>query len=119
MEVIVDEFRKNNVNIDITILSQHINYVLGVHEDMYKEMANRLNSDELFNVLNEMNVNSFGRVVAYLALVYRMNISEEDVIREAVCLVVPILRDTARVEGSFIRRIFSGVGYALYEWSIS
>ena len=54
MEVIVDEFRKNNVNIDITILSQHINYVLGIHEDMYKEMANRLNSDELFNVLNEI-----------------------------------------------------------------
>ena len=66
-----------------------------------------------------MNVNSFGRVVAYLALVYRMNISKEDVIREAVRLVVPVLRDTARVEGSFIRRICSGVGYALYEWSIS
>ena len=47
-----------------------------------------------------------------------MNISEEDAIREAVRLVVPVLRDTARV-GSFIRRICSGVGYALYEWSIS
>ena len=82
-------------------------------------MANRLNSDELLNVFNEMKVNGFGRVVPYLALVYRMNISEEDVIREAVRLVVPILRDTATVEGSFIRRIFSGVGYALYEWSIS
>ena len=119
MEVIVDELRKNNVNIDITILSQHINYVLDVHEDLYNEMANRLNSDELLNVFNEMNVSSFGRVVAYLSLVYRMNISEEDVIREAVRLVAPILRDTARVEGSFIRRICSGVGYALYEWSIS
>ena len=96
MEVILDELRKNNVNIDVTILSQHINYMLGVHEDMYNEMANRLNSDELLNVFNEMNVNSFGRVV------YQMNISEEDVIREAVRLVVPILRDTARVEGSFI-----------------
>ena len=68
-------------------------------------MANRLNSDELFNVFYEMEVNSFGRVVAYLALVYQMNISEEDMIREAVRLVVPILRDTARVEGSFIQRI--------------
>ena len=93
--------------------------MLRVHEDMYTEMANRLNSDELLNVFNEMNVNSFGRAVAYLTLVCRMNISEEDVIREAVRLVVPILRDTARVEGSFIRRICSGVGYALYEWSIS
>ena len=59
----MDELRKNNVNIDITILSQHINYLLGVQEDMYNEVANRLNSDELLNVFNEMNVNSFGRVV--------------------------------------------------------
>ena len=93
--------------------------MLGVHEDLYNEMANRLSSNELLNVFNETNVNSFGRVVAYLALVYRMNISEEDAIREAVLLVVPVLRDTARVEGSFIRRICSGVGYALHERSIS
>ena len=111
--------QKNNINIDIAVLSQHIHYVLDAHKDMYSEMANRLNSDELLNVFNEMNVNSFGLVVAYLALVYRMNISEEDVVREAVRLVVLILRDTARVGGSFKRRICSGVGYALYEWSIS
>ena len=115
----MDELQKNNVNIDIVILSLHINYALGVHKDMYNEMANRLNSGELLNVFNEMNVNSFGRVVAYLALVYRMNISEEDVIREAVRLVVPILRDTAIVEGSSIRRIFSGVGYICTVRSIS
>ena len=119
MELIVDELRKNNINIDIAVLSQHIHYALGVHEDMYNEMANRLNSAELLNVFNEMNVNSVGRVVAYLALVYRMNISEEDAVREAVRLVVPVLRDIARVEGSFVRRICSGVGYALYEWCVS
>ena len=118
MEIIADELRKNGVDVDVQVLSSHINYVLGVHEDMYNEMANCLNSDDLLNVFNEMNVNSVGRVVAYLALVYRMNISE-DAVREAVRLVVPVLRDTARVEGSFIRRICSGVGYALYGWSIS
>ena len=48
-----------------------------------------------------------------------MNIPKEEVIREAVHLVALILKDTARVEGSFIQRIFSGVGCALYEWSIS
>ena len=60
----MDELRKNYVNIDITILSQHIHHVLDVHKDMYNEMADRLNSDELLNVFNEMNVNSVGRVVA-------------------------------------------------------
>ena len=98
MEVIVDESQKNNVDVDIQTLSQRIKYVLAHHE----------NSDELLNVFNEMNVNRFGRVVAYLALVYRMNISEEDVIREAARLVVPILRDTNIIrveEESFIQRI--------------
>ena len=98
----MDELQKNNVNIDITTLSQHIHYVLDVHKDMYNEMADRLNSEELLNVFNEMNVNSFGRVVAYLALGNRMNIPEQDAIGEAVRLVVPVVRDTARVEGSFI-----------------
>ena len=109
---------KNNVNIDITTLSQHINYVLGIYEDLYNQMPNGLNSDEILNVFNEMKVNSFGRVLIYLSLVYQMNIPEEDVIREAVHLVAPILKDTTRVEGSFIGRIFSGIGYVLYEWSI-
>ena len=119
MEVIVDELRKNNVNIDITILSQHIHYILDNHQDMYNEVANRLNSTVLLDVFNEMNVNSVGRVVAYLALVYRMNISGEDAVREAVRLVVPVLRNIARVEGSFVRRLCSGVGYALYSWNVS
>ena len=87
---------------------------------MYSEVANRLSSAGLLDVFNEMNVNSVGRVVAYLALVYRKNIpEEEDAIREAVRLVVPVLRDIARDEGSFIPRICPGVGYALYEWSMS
>ena len=100
LEPTKDELRKNNVNIDITILSQHIHYVRDIHEDMYNEMANRLNSDELLNVFNEMNVNGFRRVVAYLALVYRMNISEEDVIREAVLFIE--LRLSVRDQGCVI-----------------
>ena len=131
MEVIVDELRKNDVYVDITILSQHIHYILDNYRDTYNEAANRLNSAELLNIFNEMNVNSVGRVMAYLTLVYRMNISEEDAVREAVRLVVPVLRNItrveripvlrniARVEGSFIRRLCSGVGYALYSCNIS
>ena len=63
-------------------------------------MANRFNSDELLNVFNEMNVNIFGRVVPYLARVYRMNISEEDVIREVVLFIE--LRLSVRDQGCVI-----------------
>ena len=118
MEVIVDELRKNGVDVDVQILSPHISYVLTHHGQLYDEIAERLDSDGLLNVFNEMNVNSSGRTMAYLTLIYLMDVPE-DVKREAVCLVAPVLKDTARVEGSFIRRICSGVGFALYEWSIS
>ena len=134
MDVIADELRKNNVYIDITILSQHIHYILDNYRDTYNEAVSRLNADELFNIYKRMNVNTVGRVMAYLTLVYRMNISEEDTAREAVRIVIPALRNIARAEGvavtrniriaegSFIRRIrriCSGVGYALYSCSIS
>ena len=110
MEVIVDELQRNNVDIDILILSQRINYVLAHHEKSYDEMAERLGPEELLGVFAEMNVNSFGRVMAYLTLVYLMNIPE-DTKREAVRLVAPVLRNVGvtRVEEGFFRRMFSWI----------
>ena len=131
MDVIVDELRKNNVNVDRTILSQHINYILDKYQDMYDEMAGRISANELLSVYNGVNADTVGRIMAYLALVYRMNISREDTVCEATRMVVPALRNIAKAEGisitrniprdegSFIRRICSGVGYALYSCNIS
>ena len=131
MDVIVDELRKNNVNVDRTILSQHIHKILDKYQDMYDEMAGRISANELLSVYNGVNADTVGRVMAYLALVYRMNISREDTVREATRMVIPALRNIAKAEGisvtrniprdmgSFIQRICSGVGYALYSCSIS
>ena len=108
MEVIADELRKNGVGVDVQILSSRIKYVLTHHGQLYDEMGERLNSDGLLNVFGEMNVNSSGRAMAYLTLVYLMDIPE-DVKREAVCLVAPVLRDVGitRAEEGFFRRMFS------------
>ena len=108
MEVILDELRKSEVDVDVQILSQHINYVLARHGQLYDKMTERLDSDGLLNVFGEMNVNSFGRAMAYLTLIYLMDIPE-DVRREAVRLVAPVLRDVGvtRVEEGFFRKMFS------------
>ena len=131
MDVIVDELRKNNVNVDRTILSQHIHNILDKYQDMYDEMAGRISANELLSVYNGVNADTVGRVMAYLALVYRMNISREDTVREATRMVIPALRNIAKAEGisvtrniprdegCFIQRICSGVGYALYSCNIS
>ena len=71
-------------------------------------MASRLSPEELLGVFNEMNVNSFGRAMAYLTLVYLMNIPE-DTKRKAVRLVAPVLRDvnaTRVEEGFFPKNVF-------------
>ena len=106
MDVIADELRKNNVNVDVETLTEHIQYMLDNFNDTYTYVANRFNSDQLVYAFHEICINTVGRAMAYLALVYRMNyydlfIPEEEPVREAVRLVVPILRNAGRVEGSF------------------
>ena len=131
MDVIVDELRKNNVNIDRTVLSQYIHDILDRYQDMYDQMADRISANELMSVYKGVNADTVGRIMAYLALVYRMNISREDTVREATRMVIPALRNIAkdegititrnipRDEGCFIQRICSGVGYALYSCNIT
>ena len=99
MDVIVDELRKNDVNVDRTILSQHINHILDNYQDMYDVMVGRISANELLSVYNGINADTVGRVMAYLALVYRMNISREDTVREATRMVIPALRNIAKAEG--------------------
>ena len=121
MEVIADELKKNGVNVDIETLSEHIQYILGNYRDCFNESVERLKSEELIlNVFHEMNVNTLGRAMAYLTLVYRTShISKEDTVRKAVRLVVPVLRNAGRVEGGFIRNLCSwGVQRVLNLWDL-
>ena len=121
MEVIVDELRKNNVNMDVETLSEHIQYILNNYRDCYNESVERLTREELLlDVFHEMNVNSLGRTMAYLTLVYRLSpIIKEDTVRQAVRLAAPLIRNVGRVEGGFIRELCSwGRSWVLNLWDI-
>ena len=109
MEVIVDELRKNNVNIDIETLTEHIQYILNNYKDCYNYSVELLTREELLlDVFHEMNVNTLGRAMAYLTLVYRLShIIKEDTVRQAVRLAAPLIRNVGRVEGGFIRELCS------------
>ena len=120
MEVIADELQKNGIHIDIETLSEHIGYILGNYRDSYTEAVNALNRfplnvDMFQKVFKEVNVNSIGRAMAYLTLVYRTShLSKEETVRQAVRLAAPVLRNAGRVEGGFIRNLCSwGVQRAL------
>ena len=125
MKVIADELQKNGVPVDIETLSEHIEYILGNYRDSYNEAVNALNSfplniDMFQKVFKEINVDSTGRAMAYLTLVYRTNhLTNEETVRQAVRLVVPVLRNAGRVEGSFIRNLCSwGVQTVLNLWDL-
>ena len=121
MEVIADELKKNGVNVDIETLSEHIQYILGNYRDCFNQSADRLTREELLlDVFHEMNVNNFGRAMSYLTLVYRIShISKEDTVRQAVRLAAPVLRNTGRIEGGFIRELCSwGVQRVLNLWDL-
>ena len=113
MEVIQDELQKNGVPVDLETLSEHIEYILGNYRDFYNEAVNALNNfplniDMFQKVFKEINVDNTGRAVAYLTLVYRTNhLTNEETVRQAVRLVVPVLRNAGRVEGGFIRNLCS------------
>ena len=107
MEVIVDELQKNNVRIDIETLTEHIEYILNNYRDSYCQAVDRLTREELLlDVFHEMDVNSLGRAMSYLTLIYRTShMIKEDTVRQAVRLAAPVIRNTGRVEGSFVREL--------------
>ena len=122
MEVIVDELQKNNVRIDIETLTEHIEYILNnLYRDSYTHAVERLTREELLlDVFHETDVNSLGRAMSYLTLVYRTShMIKEDTVRQAVRLVAPVIRNTGRVEGSFIRELCAwGRSWVLNLWDL-
>ena len=121
MEVIVDELKKNGVNVDVETLSEHIQYILDNYGDCFNESVERLTREELLlDVFQEMNVNNLGRAMSYLTLVYRMShIIKEDTVRQAVRLAAPVIRNVGRVEGWFIRGLcWGGVQRVLNLWDL-
>ena len=121
MEVIQNELQKNDVRINIETLTEHIEYILINYRDSYNDSIGRLTREELLlDVFHEMNVNSLGRAMAYLTVVYRMShIIKEDTVRQAVRLAAHAIRNTGRVEGGFIRELCSwGRSWVMNLWDL-
>ena len=108
----MDELRKNNVDIDMAVLSYHIHQCLKQYKTIYEQMA--ILPVSMVEIFEEMNVNNLGRAVAFLTYVYVL----KDVTRRAVRLLAMVLIDmdlTAfRVEESFCKECFLGSDVCLH-----
>ena len=116
MEVIADELKKNGVPVDKETISEHIHYILNHYRDAYNDSVNLLRlcskEENVLNVFHEMDVNTPGRAVAYLTLVFRMgHLLKEETVRQAVRLTAPVLKNAGHVDGSFIRRLLCPFKY--------
>ena len=77
IDIIFDELKRNEIDIDKQTLSFHINTILDHHRDLYRAVSARgLNLDQIYR---EINVTNFGCIIAYLALVCVQNDSEESI----------------------------------------
>ena len=120
IEIIVDELQKNGINTNITKFSERMHYILNKYEDRYNTIVEKLDPNWLQNVFYEMEAINVGRVLAYLALVCRMNIPEENLVREAVSVVVPVLKsdsledDLCMLTDGGLHRVVVGDGCTLY-----
>ena len=91
MEVIWNELQRNGVNIDKQTFSDYMNHLFEDHGELYQEMARRLDSKEIIDVFHCMNVNSVGRAMSFLALLYYRREFDEN-LRECVRLVAGVLK---------------------------
>ena len=64
IDIIFDELKRNEIDIDKQTLSFHINTTINQHRDIYREMNTRdLNLEQIYR---EINVTNFDRIIAYL-----------------------------------------------------
>ncbi len=93
MDVIVDELRKNDINIDKTTLSYFINKMYYEYQNVYGSFLNKLSYEDLFVVWEKTHPETFGHVMAFLTTVHFQNLSDEQK-RNVVQITVPILKNT-------------------------
>jgi hypothetical protein len=63
MEVILDELKRQDVDIDMRTLSHTINDLLERHGALYSQMVVNVNPNEMHVVFNTINVTNFGRAM--------------------------------------------------------
>ena len=82
---IIWEDKRNNINIDKDMLSFYISKCLDEQRGMYDSLNAQLSPKCFQPVFEEMNVNNFGRIIAYLTFVYRLSeFCDEETVQKAV-----------------------------------
>ena len=80
------------------IFRREMNKIINEHGQVYEEFAERLGGDDLMDVFHSMNINSNGRALAFLALLYYKRRSGIDICRP-IRLVANVMKLNFRKKG--------------------
>ena len=93
MDIIWEELKRNNINIDKDMLSFYISKCLDEQREMYNSLNAQISPMCFQPVFEEMSVNNFARIIAYLAFVCWLSDScDEETIQEAVRRTIEAFR---------------------------
>ena len=92
-DIIWEELKRNRIGIDKDMLSFYISKCLDQQREMYDSLNAQLSPMCFQPFFEEMNVSNFGRIIAYLAFVYRLSDScDEETTQEGVRRTVESFR---------------------------
>ena len=97
MDVMLDELRKNSIDIDRATLSYFVNKTYYDYQNVYSSVLGKLSYEDLFTVWDRTHPETFGHVMAFLTAVHFQNLTDEQK-RNVVRITVPILRNTDLTE---------------------
>ena len=92
MDAMLDELRKNGIDIDRATLSYFINKTYYDYQNVYSSIYGKLSYEDLFVVWEKTHPETFGHVMAFLTTVHFQTLSDEQR-RNIVRITVPILKD--------------------------
>ena len=70
MDYIVNELERNGADINKEVIKEQMNIIRKEYEPLYMEILNHVNPEDLINIFHTMDINTHGRVLSYLLLLY-------------------------------------------------
>ena len=91
MEYIADELKQNGININKEVFKEQMSMMKKEYGPRYEEMMKRAEPEDLTVIFHSMNMNSDGRILSYLLLLYYEKQRGVD-IAEPLCLVANVMK---------------------------
>ena len=91
MEYIADKLKRNGVNINKEVFKEQMNRMKREYGPRYEEMLKCARPEDLVEIFHSMNINSDGRVLSYLLLLYYEKLNGVD-ITEPLGLVANVMK---------------------------